>query len=113
MADDALVERILRAVEQVPQGRIVSYGDIAGLVGVGPRHVGNVLGRWGSGVAWWRVTNSQGELPAPLLPEALPHWEAEGVSLKTNGRGCRIERHRADLLELGVRWERAIADLPH
>ena len=28
--DDLVVERILRAVECVPTGRVVTYGDIAG-----------------------------------------------------------------------------------
>ena len=27
--DEVLVERVLRAVEQVPRGRVVSYGDVA------------------------------------------------------------------------------------
>lgn len=112
MADEALVERVLRAVEQVPPGRIVAYGDIAGIVGIGARHVGNVLGRWGSGVAWWRVTNRDGVLPRALLEAALPHWDAEGVTLRSDGLGCRIQDHRADLREVAANWERAIADLP-
>ncbi len=29
--DDVVVERVLRAVEQVPPGRVVSYGDVAAL----------------------------------------------------------------------------------
>ena len=37
--DDVLVERVLRAVELVPRGRVVSYGDLAALVGTGPRQV--------------------------------------------------------------------------
>ena len=28
------MERVLRAVEQVPRGRVVSYGDLASLVGI-------------------------------------------------------------------------------
>ncbi|MGV8846542.1 MGMT family protein [Tessaracoccus sp.] len=112
MADDALVERVLRAVELVPRGRVASYGDIAGIVGIGPRHVGNILGRWGSGVAWWRITDRNGELPKELLRVALPHWDTEGIALDVNGRGCRITDHRADLQDLAQSWERAISDLP-
>ncbi|MDO5736218.1 MAG: MGMT family protein [Propionibacteriaceae bacterium] len=110
--DEALVERILRAVEQVPPGRIVAYGDIAALVGIGPRHVGNVLSRWGAGTTWWRVTNRNGELPPALLAEALPHWRAEGIALKDDASGCRIALHRADLDALAADWARAVADLP-
>lgn len=112
MPDDVLVERVLRAVEQVPPGTVVSYGDIAALMGIGPRQVGNVLSRWGSGAPWWRVTNRDGVLPQALLYEARRHWEAEGVAFRPDGRGCRIAEHRADLQALGTRWARAIADLP-
>ena len=35
-------ERVLRAVELVPAGRVVSYGDLAALVGTGPRGMGAV-----------------------------------------------------------------------
>ena len=112
MAEESLVERVLRAAEQVPPGRVVAYGDIAAMVGIGPRHVGNVLARWGSGVPWWRVTNRDGILPPALLGQARLHWEDEGIGLRDDGRGCRIAEHRADLSELSVRWEQAIADLP-
>lgn len=111
MADDSLAERVLRAVEQIPPGRVVAYGDIAALVGIGPRHVGNVLGRWGSGVPWWRVTNRDGILPPPLLAEAQLHWRAEGVGLRPDGRGCQIAAHRADLAALSASWEQSIAEL--
>lgn len=112
MVDEALVERVLRAVEQVPPGTVVTYGDIATLIGVGPRHVGNVLARWGSGVPWWRVTNRLGKLPRPLLDEARRHWAAEHISLQPDGGGCRITEHRADLHELATRWRAAVADMP-
>ncbi|MGJ6979454.1 MGMT family protein [Aestuariimicrobium soli] len=97
MIADDLVERVLRAVELVPPGRVVSYGDIAELVGTGPRLVGRIMSQWGSSVAWWRVTNSSGELPAHLLGEAASRWADEGITLKPSGRGCRIHAHRADL----------------
>ena len=109
--DEALLERVLRAVELVPRGRVVAYGDIAAIVGIGPRHVGNVLSQWGSDVPWWRVTNRNGELPEVLLPEALAHWSVEGVTVKGNGRGCRIRDHHADLAELAEVWERAVEGL--
>lgn len=109
--DDLLVEHVLRAVEQIPPGAIVSYGDVAELVGTGPRQVGAIMSRWGSTVAWWRVTNAAGRLPAELLARALPHWAAEGVSLSTHRQGCRIIAHRADLRQLAADYARATADL--
>ena len=112
MADEALIERVLRAVEHVPPGHVVAYGDIAGLVGIGPRHVGNVLAQWGSGVPWWRVTNRNGVLPPALLDDARRHWEDEGVGLRPDGQGCRISQHRPDWAELAARWRSAVADIP-
>ena len=110
--DDVLVERVLRAVELVPPGRVVSYGDIAELVGTGPRQVGAVMSRWGGDVAWWRVTNHLGELPAHLLPEARRRWAEEGIGTRASGRGCRRTAYLADLDQLARDWERAVADLP-
>lgn len=106
-----LAERILRAIEQVPAGRVVSYGDVGALVGVGPRQVGRAMGHLGAPVAWWRVVNHGGDLPAPLLDEALPHWRDEGIALKPSGKGCRITQHRADLAAWAADYERAVADL--
>ncbi|MFB9730601.1 MGMT family protein [Ornithinimicrobium kibberense] len=109
--DDLLVERVLRAVEQVPPGRVVSYGDLAALVGTGPRQVGAVLARWGGSVPWWRVTDRAGRLRPDLLARARPRWEQEGIGLHPDGRGCRIGAHRADLDRLAEDHGRATADL--
>jgi methylated-DNA-protein-cysteine methyltransferase-like protein len=109
--DDVVVERVLRAVEQVPRGRVVSYGDVAALVGIGPRQVGTIMRLYGSNVTWWRVTSSSGDLPVPLMDEVRERWATEGILLKPNGRGCRIAEYRADLARLGADYERATADL--
>jgi len=109
--DDVVVEKVLRAVEQVPRSRVVSYGDIAALVGIGPRQVGAVMSAYGSNVTWWRVCNSYGDLPVPLMDEVRERWAAEGILLKPNGRGCRIAEYRADLAALSADYERATVDL--
>ncbi|MBM6403011.1 MGMT family protein [Phycicoccus sp. CSK15P-2] len=110
--DDVLVERVLRAVEQVPRGRVVSYGDVAALVGIGPRQVGSIMKAYGGNVTWWRVTNASGDLPAPLRERARRAWAEEGILMKPNGLGCRIAEYRADLAGMAVAYERAVADLP-
>ena len=106
------MERVLRAVEQVPRGRVVSYGDVAALVGVGPRYVGSIMKAYGGHVAWWRVTNAAGDLPEPLREPARHAWAQEGILVKPNGLGCRIADYRADLEALAAAYERAVADLP-
>lgn len=109
--DDLIVERVLRCVEAIPTGRVVSYGDIARIVGIGPRQVGAVMSAWGSDVPWWRVTSHAGDFPGELLRQARPHWTREGIVVKPNGLGCRIADYRADLTALEHAWRAAIADL--
>lgn len=107
---ELVAEHVLRAVEQIPTGRVCSYGDIAAIVGCGARQVGAVMRRHGSGVCWWRVVGHDGDLV--VAAEALPHWADEGITLKPSGRGCRIELHRADLTDLTRAYDLAAADLP-
>ncbi len=110
--DEVAVERVLRAVEAIPPGRVAAYGDLAGIVGTGPRQVGWVLRHYGGNVTWWRVTNSYGVLPRPLREEARVRWAQEGILVKPNGLGCRIADYRADLEALAAAYDRAVADLP-
>lgn len=98
---------VLLAADVVPRGRVVSYGDVGALVGVGPRQVGQIMARHGHEVAWWRVTAATGRLPAPLLPRAAEAWAREGIMLAPDARGCRIDEHRADLACWARDWERA------
>lgn len=109
--DDLLVERVLRAVECTPPGRVVTYGDIAAVLGCSPRQVGAVMARWGGAVAWWRVVNARGVLPDPLGVRARPHWIDEGVPTRADG-GVRLGECRWELGELARSWGRATADLP-
>jgi methylated-DNA-protein-cysteine methyltransferase-like protein len=100
--DEDLVEGVLTVVEAIPRGQICSYGDIAELLGVGPRQVGAVMSQLGGGVCWWRVTNAKGELPMHLLDEARGNWMAEGITLSSTGRGVRISAHRVDLMQIAA-----------
>lgn len=109
--DDLLVERVLRAVEVIPRGRVATYGDIADLVGTGPRQVGAIMRDYGSNVTWWRVIDASGELPAALLQKARAYWADEGIAVKPNGRGCRIAEHRVDLTALARHWDRVVDGL--
>ena len=109
--DDVLVERVLRAVELVPAGRVVSYGDLAALIGIGPRQVGSIMRHYGSNVTWWRVVNASGDLPAPLREEAFARWAKEGIAPKPNRLGCRIADYRVDLEWLAQEHVLACVDL--
>ncbi len=107
--DDLTVERVLRVVEAIPPGQVAAYGEVGSIVGVGPRLVGRILRIWGGGVPWWRVTNSDGD--HPLLARALPRWEAEGIVVKPNGRGCRMAQFGTDLEQLRERSRATLAEL--
>ncbi|CAA9398407.1 MAG: hypothetical protein AVDCRST_MAG60-1947 [uncultured Nocardioides sp.] len=109
--DERLVELVLRAVDLIPPGRVAAYGDLGRIVGIGPRQVGAVMSRYGDGSTWWRVTRASGGFSPDLLERARPHWLEEGIALRSNGRGCRIEEHRADLEQLERQWRAGVADL--
>jgi alkylated DNA nucleotide flippase Atl1 len=81
------VERVLVVVEQVPAGRVTTYGAIADAVGTGgPRQVGRVMATWGSGVPWWRVVRADGSLPEAQAREARHHYLDEGTPVRGSGR---------------------------
>lgn len=109
MASELTIERVLTLVELVPRGRVVSYGDLAKIVGIGPRQVGAFMARHSEGLTWWRVTNASGDLPRNLLDKAGPHWAEEGILVKRNGLGCRIADYRADLDALATAYRARIA----
>lgn len=109
--DEVTVERVLRAVEQVPRGRLVTYGDVAKMVGLGARNVGWIMRHWGSTVPWWRVVNASGRLPDHLVEEARALWAQEGILPAASGSGVSLKDYRADLTRLTTDWERACADL--
>lgn len=109
---ELVIERVLRCVELVPEGRVAAYGVIAVICGIGPRQVGSILRHYGSDVPWWRITNHQGDYPSDVLERALPHWRDEGITVKPNGLGCRYLDYAVDSDELALRWRAAVADLP-
>ena len=82
---EELVESVLSIVEEVPRGRVTSYGAIAAAVGAGPRQVGTVLSRHGAPVPWWRVVRADGSLPASHEDGARPHYLDEGTPLRPSG----------------------------
>lgn len=79
---EAYVESVLRVVESIPVGRVMAYGAIAEIVGVGgPRQVGKVMAEYGGGVPWWRVVRADGTLPDSHRHRARERYLAEGTPL--------------------------------
>ena len=95
MEREEYVERVLALVEQIPAGRVMSYGAIAEVVGVGgPRQVGRVMALEGGGVPWWRVVRTDGGLPVCDEGEALRRHRAEGTPMRA-AASVRVDMARA------------------
>ena len=107
-AAELTIERVLCAVECIPIGRVVSYGDLAELVGTSARRVGAIMASAEPGVPWWRVVNASGRLPGHLVAEASRRWAEEGTPA-VDGR-CVMSRARADLPRLAADHEARLAE---
>ena len=96
--DDDLVYEILSVVEEIPEGKVASYGQIARLVGRdrNARLVGKILSmaQYFGNYPCHRVVNHAGRL-APHCPEQRERLLAEGVTFQENG--CvAMKKHQWD-----------------
>ncbi len=90
-----LADSILLATDAIPAGSVSTYGDIAKVVGCGPRLVARVLAGSGGQTCWWRVIRADGTIAPQLVAEASGRLAAEGVAVRA-GR-VDLKRHRAAL----------------
>ena len=108
-----LAEQVYAVAKLVPPGRVVSYGDLAELLGTGPRQIGQAMSQCDEpGVPWWRVTNSYGDPPHHLRERAFAHFAAEDMTIKPNGLGVSMRDYRADLAALADAAEQLLGPLP-
>ncbi len=95
-ADPKYRERVYAIVRRIPRGRVMTYGQIAELLGDGytPRTVGFVMHASPDGTPWHRVLNAQGKCSTGRI--VLPHdkqqrlLEHEGVVFDKHGR-CDLQ----------------------
>lgn len=90
MPDEEYVEGVLSVVDQVPEGRVTTYGLIAEALQIalgrgGPRTVASVMAREGDQVTWWRVVRADGSLPPRLADRARGEYLGEGTPLRPTG----------------------------
>lgn len=86
-------EAVYLALQQIPSGKVVTYGQLAQLAGLpgAARLAGSVLRDLpkGTRLAWHRVINAQGKLSLPLdspsYREQIRRLTAEGVEIN-NGK---------------------------
>ena len=78
--DNQFVTHVLDIVDTIPPGRVMTYGDIAAVLGsTAARVVGQVMSHYGADVAWWRVIRAGGHPPVGHEQRALPHYLAEAT----------------------------------
>lgn len=97
----AFKTQVLEVIAQIPQGHVMTYGQVARVAGKprNPRQVGEIL--FGlhheTNLPWWRVINSGGQISTykvgsgDLQKRLL---EAEGIVLGTTGK-ISLERYRS------------------
>lgn len=91
-------ERVYSIVRRIPRGRVMTYGQIAELLGEGytARTVGFAMHSSPDGTPWHRVINAQGATSTGRL--VLPHdkqqrlLEQEGVAFNQNNR-CDLQTY--------------------
>ena len=92
-------ERVFEIVRRIPAGRVMTYGQLAALLGEGytARTVGYAMHEADDTVPWQRVINAQGAcstgrvvLPPDLQQRMLT---SEGVEFDARGR-CALDRYR-------------------
>lgn len=93
-------EHVYQLVRQIPAGRVMTYGQIAYLLGEGytPRTVGFVMhGANEENTPWHRVINAQGRCSTGRIvipPDKQQRMlEAEGIEFDLRGR-CRLESYQ-------------------
>jgi alkylated DNA nucleotide flippase Atl1 len=73
---------VLDAVDQIPPGQVLTYSDVAELVGAGSaRAVGMVMSRYGGEVPWHRVVHADGSCATHKNEHQLDLLAGEGVPL--------------------------------
>jgi alkylated DNA nucleotide flippase Atl1 len=76
------VGAVLEVVASIPEGRVMSYGDVAAAIGSrAARGVGQVMAYYGDEVPWWRVVRASGHPPQCHEDRALEYYRAEGTPL--------------------------------
>ena len=104
---DGLQRRVHALVRRVPAGRVVTYGQVAALVGAprAARAVGQAMRVCPPGVPWHRVVNGLG-----TISRRGDGSGALSQHLLLEGEGVRFARGRIDLQR--YRWQTKVRSGP-
>ncbi len=83
-------QRVLEIVRKIPRGRVLTYGQVAALVGAprAARQVGRTLYNYGRLVPWQRVINHYGGLSTYKVGSGVEQralLEQEGIKFSAEG----------------------------
>jgi methylated-DNA-protein-cysteine methyltransferase related protein len=85
-------EAVWAIVREIPPGRVMTYGQVAGLLGhvISPAAVGWAMHVCPDDVPWHRVVNASGAFSTERLPDMPPDVQrrmlaAEGVEIRLDG----------------------------
>lgn len=82
---------VLEVVETIPAGLVMTYGDVAAVLGSrAARAVGQVMARAGHSVPWWRVVRASGHPAQGHEDDALARLRAEGAPIIDTADGGRV-----------------------
>jgi alkylated DNA nucleotide flippase Atl1 len=93
----AFARAVMDLVDRVPPGRVLTYGDVAELLGAGSaRAVGAVMHAWGHELEWQRIVLADGA-PAPgHESHALQRLRDDGCPLTPDGSRVDLRLARWD-----------------
>jgi methylated-DNA-protein-cysteine methyltransferase-like protein len=100
--DASFAERVEELVRQIPKGRVMTYGQIAGLCGNAraARIVGGIAHFGDPDLPWQRVVNKRGGLAAGYPGGRRGHkadLEAEGMEMLEPADGEEADDFRVDV----------------
>ena len=92
----AFTEQVFAVVESIPPGTVMTYGDVAAVLGShGAQSVGNIMSRLGEGIPWCRVVQASGRVAKGHEDEALALLRREGTPLVEGADGWRVQLSHA------------------
>jgi O-6-methylguanine DNA methyltransferase len=85
---------VLDAVDRIPPGKVMSYGDVAELVDRpgASRAVGAVMARYGAEVPWHRVVHADGSCASHQSDRQLALLREEDVPILGDRVNMRLAR---------------------
>lgn len=99
-------DRVRDIAAMIPAGEVMTYGQIARLAGLNPRHVGRIVSRISNDIPWWRIIRADGTPPACHGGTATGLLRREHVPF----RGARVDLHALPVALIPARETRMTPD---